>query len=277
MRFLYVCHGEALKALGSRAFVLGSAVVPLVFLIQVLGLALWSNLNPQLVGNEAQRVLSFPGATETLAELLGSFGRLAAAIGGSVLVGSEYTADMWKALIPRLASRSLLLAAKAVIGALTLLAITAAGLVIAALAWALGVALFGSVVLDRLSAPAAAAEALRIAGALVELSFYGALGMTAALITRSPLVGAIVAVVAPAPLYLVTFLGHLPALVLPNVHLQNLYAFTAGEAKLLAAAAAMFGTDVSPLLSLGVVALYVALLAALSCALLERRDFTGTR
>jgi ABC-2 type transport system permease protein len=220
----------------------------------------------------AREVLPWPHILEQSLKMSQVFGRLTVIILTASIVGGEYGYDTWKMLLPRRPGRGEFLAAKLgmslIAMALGLAAVVASfvvpGLVAARL---LGLEPVGGVNVGVVG--------WRFACFFLEASFYVAATLLASVLTRSTFGGILLGSALMLTLDLVGRAHPWLALVLPDMHLQNLQALLSGDSDLLDRVQMTFEREVSLATSAAVWALYVAAFLGAAFALFRRRDLAG--
>jgi ABC-type transport system involved in multi-copper enzyme maturation permease subunit len=257
----------------NQILVLGSVTL---LAVSFVGIALLGALQPARFLTSARIILPYPRNLSLIAQFAAGIGPLLATVFVATSVGSEYSGDAWKMLLPRYRSRSAFLLAKA-------------GVCIAAVALLLGALLAVGVPTSMLGAmalglPAAepvtlmglASHGRDVASTTVPMLLYGMAALFATVVTRSALAGAMVGffglqmVALLSPLY-----GRL-ALFMPYPHLTNITEhWVFRDPEMLRRVAADFSMPVSPLVSVVVIAGYCLALLAGAAVLFERRDLAS--
>lgn len=270
----YLWRAEWLKTrkrpvnIGMLALMLG--LLTAIFVIST-GLALY---DPATHLEEASGMLPWPFSLDMALDMSSELGVLLAIIFVANSVGSEYTRDTWKIILPRYGSRIAFIFTKMLALLVSLLLLTVLLAVWAVVLGALCTLILG---LDLTTASKLTfGELAWEQGASgIEIAFYSMLTMLATILMRSTIGGAVVGFIAPQVLNLFSFLSTTLALVLPVAHLENIGANSSGNDELVGMIAGMMGREVSAEVSLAVVLGYIALFIAVSLWVFKKRDMAG--
>jgi ABC-2 type transport system permease protein len=246
-------------------------VLALVYVI-VIGMAI-SDGEASATYAEVSRQLAFPNGMAIALQVLSALGALLSIVFVANIIGSEYTRDTWKMILPRRGNRLLFLSTKLLMGlfcmALLIVVMLLFGQV---LAW-IGVTILGG---DFGGSGSLAEQLKGVASTLMDMVFYGVLTLIAAVATRSTIGGIVVGFVAMQILGVASFLSKTAAKILPYAHLQNISAeWVTKRTEMKAQILQMFGGPISPVVSLVVVLGYIAVFIALAVWMFKTRDMAG--
>lgn len=227
----------------------------------------------------AQEQMRFPHGFRLPLATLNVLGSIIGIVFMANSIGSEYSGDTWKILLPRRGRRGDFIIAK-----LASCLFFMAGLIVTALVLGQALGLVGTAVLggklmsaDGFSPP----ELLRsVAPIVLEIAVYAALTLLVTIVTRSTVIGIVLGVVATLTFALASELFSFAACVLPTMHLRNLQAHCSpGEgtarSELLAQVTSSFGMEVSVGTSALVIVGYIVGCIAIALVVFHRRDVAG--
>jgi ABC-2 type transport system permease protein len=253
--------------------ILGITLVVLVALYAILtGMALYDGPN-SATHAEMTRMLAFPSGMGAAMQVLSALGSLLSIVFVANIIGSEYTRDTWKMILPRRGNRLAFLTTKLLMGLFCMALLIVIMLVLGqVLAW-IGLAVLGG----DFTGSGSLAEQLKAAfAALMDMAFYGVITLVAAVATRSTIGGIVVGFVSTQILGVASLLSKTAAKILPVAHLQNISAqWIMKQPEMTAQIEGMFGRPISPVVSLAVVLGYIAVLAAAGIWLFKTRDMAG--
>lgn len=220
----------------------------------------------------ARTFMPWPHVLESALNMLQFFGRVATITLTASIVGGEYGLDTWKMLLPRRPGRAAFLWTKL---GMSLVAVVLGTLVVVAsfvipsslTARLLGIEPAGTVELGKMG--------WRYAAFLLEVSFYVAVTMLAAVVTRSTFGGILLGLGVMFFLDLVGDASPSAALLLPAAHMDNLQALLSGDSKLLDQVQMIFEDEISLGASAAVWLVYVTTLLAAAFTVFRRRDMAG--
>ncbi|HEY1013719.1 MAG TPA: ABC transporter permease [Herpetosiphonaceae bacterium] len=239
------------------------------------GLALW-NGDPDMNHLEnARSVLPFPGGALLAANVLAGFSALLAIVFVANTVGSEYSRDTWKMIIPRQGNRLSFLLTKYLLGVVVIVAATFALMAITqVLAW-LGALVLG---IDLVSADIGgmlSTQGSEISAMLADMLFFSTFALLVTVASRSTVSGIVIGFIGMVLMKAIPGLSRYLALTLPTVHIDNVLGHWANMPTRVMGAEAAFHRVISPWSSLAVVLGYMALFIGVSCLLFKRRDMAG--
>jgi ABC-type transport system involved in multi-copper enzyme maturation permease subunit len=253
--------------------ILGISLVVLVALYAILiGMAIYDG--PGSATHAAMsRLLAYPSGMSAAMQALSAIGSLLSIIFVANIIGSEYTRDTWKMILPRQGSRLSFLTIKLLMGLFCMLLLIVAMLVVGQLLAWVGVALLGG---DFTGSGSLLDQIKAAFSTLMTMVFYGVLTLVAAVATRSTIGGIVAGFVASQVLGLASFLSTTAARILPVAHLQNISAqWVMKQPEMSAQVGQMFGGSISPAVSLAVVLGYIGAFAAAGVWLFRTRDMAG--
>jgi ABC-type transport system involved in multi-copper enzyme maturation permease subunit len=246
-------------------------VLALVYAIMI-GMAL-SEGSASPTYSIAREQLAFPNGMGIAMQILSALGSLLSIVFVANIIGSEYSRDTWKMILPRRGNRLLFLSTKLLMGLFCMALLIVIMLLLGqVLAW-VGVALLGG----NFGGSGSLAEQLKAASsALIDMVFYGVLTLVAAVATRSTIGGIVVGFVAMQILAVASFLSNAAAKILPYAHLQNISAeWVTKRPEMKAQVLQMFGGPISPAISLAIVLSYIAVFLGISVWMFKTRDMAG--
>jgi ABC-type transport system involved in multi-copper enzyme maturation permease subunit len=220
----------------------------------------------------ARAFMPWPHILEFAHRMLQIFGRVATIAVTASIVGGEYGLDTWKMLLPRRPGRAEFLWIKL---GMSLLAVVLGVLVVVAsfvipsslTARLLGIEPAGTVELAQVGG--------RYAAFFLEASFYVAVTLLAAVVTRSTFGGILLGLGVMFFLDLVGDAHPSLALALPSVHMDNLQAQLSGDTQLLDQVQMLFEDELSLRTSAAVWLVYVTTFLAAAFTVFRRRDMAG--
>lgn len=223
----------------------------------------------------ALAALPFPSGLIFPVQILSVIGSLLAIVFVANSVGSEYSRDTWKMILPRQGSRLSFLWTKLLMAVVCMVALIIVTIVMGQIAAWLGLLLLGGD-LVRSGGTMLAEQLQAVTYTLMQMILYGVMTLLAAVVTRSTIGGIVAGFVLAQVLGIIAFLSKVAALLLPTSHLQNLYAsWVIKEPAMIEQTTAMFGRTIAPALSLAVVLGYIAVFLGLSLWLFQKRDMAG--
>ena len=248
------------------------SIVVAFFLVISVG----AMLDPPRFRPLAMQIVPFPQCLTTIAEVAVIVGQLLAAVFVAQSIGSEYSQDTWKMILPRHGARLAFLVLKIGIAGLgmliVLLSMHVIGLLLSTLASAL-LGLHGTQTADSRSAP----ELLRsVAVTLLPMLLYGSVALCATIGTRSTIGGALISFFGLQTLALLSPFFGPAARLLPYPHLPNVIEhWVFRDAATLRQIDHDFGMPVAPWLSVVVVLGYCALAVLSAGIIFWKRDMHG--
>lgn len=253
--------------------ILGISLLVLIIVYAIIiGMALYEGQN-SLTYAEVRRQLAFPSGMGAAMQVLSALGSLLSIVFVANIIGSEYTRDTWKMILPRRGNRLVFLSTKLLMGLFCMALLIVTMLVLGqVLAW-VGVALLGG----EFGGAGSLAEQLKgVVSTLMDMVFYGVLTLVAAVATRSTIGGIVVGFVSSQILGVAAFLSTVAAKILPVAHLQNISAqWVFKQPEMNMQINQMFGGPISPMVSLAVVLGYIAVFIAVSIWMFKSRDMAG--
>ena len=246
-------------------------VLALVYAI-VIGMAISDGKASQTYA-EVSRQLAFPNGMAIAMQVLSALGSLLSIVFVANIIGSEYTRDTWKMILPRRGNRLLFLSTKLLMGLFCMALLIVVMLLLGqVLAW-IGVTILGS----EFGGSGSLADQLKAAfSTLMDMAFYGVITVVAAVATRSTIGGIVVGFVSTQILGVASLLSKTAAKILPVAHLQNISAqWVMKQPDMTAQVEGMFGGPISPMVSLAVVLGYIVALVAAGIWLFKTRDMAG--
>jgi ABC-type transport system involved in multi-copper enzyme maturation permease subunit len=261
-------------------WVLASIVLVILFIaFAALTVAALADPAGQGGGTSAQELMRFPHGFRLPLLVLNALGPIIGIVFMANSVGSEYSGDTWKTLLPRRGSRIDFIISKL---ASCLLFMT--GLIVTALGLGQALGLLGAAMLgdDLMSADSfALPELLRsLAPVVLQISVFAAITLLVTVLSRSAVLGSVFGVVGTLTFGVASGLSSVAARILPTMHLSNLQAhWLPGEgtakAELLAQVTSAFGMEVSVVGSALVIASYLVGCVAIALVVFHRRDVAG--
>ncbi|HYF62376.1 MAG TPA: ABC transporter permease [Herpetosiphonaceae bacterium] len=253
--------------------ILGITVVVLVALYAILtGMALYDGPG-SATHAEMIQMLGFPSGMGAAMQVLSGIGSLLSIVFVANIIGSEYTRDTWKMILPRRGNRLAFLSTKLLMGLFCMALLIVTTLVLGQLLAWIGVAILGG----SFTGPGTLADQLKAAfSALMDMAFYGVITLVAAVATRSTIGGIVVGFVSTQVLNVASMLSETAAKILPVAHLRNISAhWVFKQPEMDMQLNQMFGGLISPVVSLAVVLGYIAVLAAAGIWMFKSRDMAG--
>lgn len=225
--------------------------IPLYSALAVVGLSIFAPLvivglaviNPVEYAGVCSYWLSFPNSLFGYGQVLGVGGGLLTCLVAADTVGSEYAADTWKMILPRMKGRWTIVLTKlgVTLGLSTLFVLGGA-----ALYCLLGYAFLSLRGEAGLSAMRVAPRVIELSCQIVELEFYSVLAFCVALVSRSTVIGLAAGLFVPLLLPIFTF-GQISYL-MPNVHFMNILDHLVAPSQLIYVDV-LFGARVHPVIS----------------------------
>lgn len=275
--FMNLWRAEWLKT-RRRPANIGTLLVSLVIVVAVIVIfaivALAEGKGSQQY-TETLNSLAFPSGLQFPVQVLGFIGSLMGIVFMSNAIGSEYSRDTWKMILPRQGSRLSFLLTKLLMGLFCMVLMIVLTMVLGQLvAWVAVLMMGGDLV--QSGGITFADQIKGVSYTLMLMVFYGVLALLASVVTRSTIGGIVAGFVAAQILGVVAFISKAAALVLPVSHLQNLNArWLLKEPQLLEQVNNQFGRAIAPAVSLAVVLGYIAVFIAVSLWLFKKRDMAG--
>jgi ABC-type transport system involved in multi-copper enzyme maturation permease subunit len=222
---------------------------------------------------EVSQQLAYPNGMAIAMQILNVLGSLLSIVFVANIIGSEYTRDTWKMILPRRGNRLLFLSTKLLMGLFCMVLLIVVMLLLGqVLAW-IGLAVLGG---DFGGSGSLAAQLKAAASTLIDMVFYGVLTLVAAVATRSTIGGIVVGFVTMQVLGVASFLSKMAAKILPYAHLQNISAeWVTKRTEMKAQVLQFFGGPISPTVSLAVVLGYTAVFIAVAVWMFKTRDMAG--
>jgi ABC-type transport system involved in multi-copper enzyme maturation permease subunit len=230
-------------------------------------------------GASAQELMRFPHGFRLPLLVLSALGPIIGIVFMANSVGSEYSGDTWKVLLPRRGRRIDFIVGKLASGLFFM-----TGLIVGALVLGQALGLLGAAVLgdgltsgDSFSLP----ELLRsLAPVVLQIAVFAAITLLVTVLSRSAVLGIVFGFVCTLTFGAASALYPVAARILPNVHLSNLQARWQpdeghAKAEVLAQVTSSFGMEVTAVSSALVIAGYVVGCIAIALAVFHRRDVAG--
>jgi len=221
-------------------------------------------------------ILGYPYNLWAAARALAILGPVFAAAYVASVAGCEYTHGAWPTLLARTPSRTLVQLIKIGVLLTTLVVLVSLGI---------GTWLGSSTLVDvaiggaptepdeiTLATRGPAVSLAVIWVAMLTMIVYGSVTFLAIVLSKSAAGGLVTGVLAPLIFHIVR--SRLLAWVLPNVHLQNIFAHAVGDDVLIDGMTRLLGYDVPARASGAILAAMVALCLVSAAALFTRRDVT---
>lgn len=223
-----------------------------------------------------KRVLPFPNCLTMVAQIAAMVGPLVAPVFLAHSIGSEYSGDTWKMILPRHGSRLAFLITKlgiAVVGMiLVLLVMTVVG---SSIGW-LGSTLIGLTPAPDETVVQVGDYALGIAVTVFPMLLYGSVALLVAIATRSALGGALVSFFGLQTIALLSPLYGRLAMVMPYPHVPNIIErWSFRDVETLNRVTQELGMPTSPLVSMGIVLAYCTAAVVGAGWVFVRRDMAG--
>jgi ABC-2 type transport system permease protein len=276
-----LCRAEWIKTWKRPAnWVLALIVLGIVG-IAFAGLTLVGLADPADTSMEtpAEQLMMFPHGFKVPLVVLASLGSIIGIVFMANSVGSEYSGDTWKALLPRRGERSDFIISKLLNALLFVVGLIMAALVIGQLLGLLGTALIGG---ELVSSESFSLLPLvrSLTMVLLQIGVFAAITLLVTIVSRSTVLGIVFGVVGTVIFGVAAGLSTLAACILPNTHLGNLQAHwlhDEGTAKseLLAQITASFGMEMPVAVSALVIVGYMIGCIATALWVFRRRDMAG--
>jgi ABC-2 type transport system permease protein len=230
-------------------------------------------------GTPARELMRFPHGFRLPLMVLGALGTIIGIVFMANSVGSEYSGDTWKILLPRRGNRTEFILSKLASCLFFMTGLIVAALVLGQALGLLGAALLGEDLMsaDGFSVP----ELLRsLAPVVLQIAVYAAITLLVTVLSRSAALGIVFGFVSTLTFGIAAALSPVAARVLPALHLSNLQVHwqpDEGQAKaeLLAQITSAFGMEVTAVTSALVIAGYVVGCIAVALMVFHRRDMAG--
>lgn len=248
------------------------AAIILLFVSTIIGAV----VSPDRFLPNARRILPMPNGLLTITELLGSMGPIIAVIFMANSVGSEYSSDTWKMIMPRYGSRRAFIVAKILTGGAAMCLWIAILMIIGQLLGWVGAA-FLHITADQVTdRPDFAAYLRYLAIDMLQMTLYGMLAFVFAVTLRSTVVGVLGGFAAIFVLNVVAFIFRPLTLVLPSSHIQNIaFQWVLRDPIATEQLTSSFGFHISPLISFFVVLIYISIFIWSVLYIFQTRDIEG--
>jgi ABC-2 type transport system permease protein len=260
--------------------VLASIVLAIVCLsFAAVTLVAWAGTEGQAGGAVAQELLKFPHGFRLPLMVLSELGVIIGLVFMANSVGSEYSGDTWKVVLPRRGRRTDFLVSKMASALFFLAGLTLAALALGQVLGLAGAALVGDGLLSADSfSPVELLSSLTVV--LLKVAVFAALTLLVTVLSRSAVLGIVFGFVCTVTFGVAAGFSSFAARVLPSMHLVNLQAHwlpgkDTAKAALLAQVSEAFGTEVSAAGSALVVAGWIVGCVAIALAVFQRRDVAG--
>lgn len=268
MEFSYV-RAELVK-MRSRPVPMYSALVVggLAIFVPLVMVAL-AMLNPRQYASVCVYWLSFPNSLFGYGQALGLGGGLVTCLVAADSCGSEYAADTWKMILPRMRGRWTIVLTKlgTTVGLSTIIVV--GGAVVYCLAGYVCLSLRGEL---GSYAMRTTPRLIELSCQIIELEFYAVVAFCVALVSRSTVGGLIVGLLLPLLLPIFTF--RQIAYVMPNVHFMNIVDHLVAPAQLIYVDI-LFGQRTHPAISAAVLAGLAGMAVTAAGWLFSWRDIVG--
>jgi ABC-type transport system involved in multi-copper enzyme maturation permease subunit len=226
-----------------------------------------------------ERMMMFPNGLQLPLAVLAALGSIIGIVFMANSVGSEYSGDTWKALLPRRGNRSDFILSKVLCALVFMLALIATALVLGQALGLVGTALVGG---ELVSSESFTLLPLvrSLTMVFLQIAVFAAITLLVTIVSRSTTLGIVFGVVGTVIFGLAAGLSSLAALILPNMHLANLqghwlYEEGTAKAELLAQVTRSFGMEVAAAVSALVIVGYIVGCIALAVYVFRRRDMAG--
>jgi ABC-type transport system involved in multi-copper enzyme maturation permease subunit len=276
-----LCRAEWIKTWKRPAnWVLASIVLGIV-LITFAGLTLvgLSDGEDSSMATSAQQMMKFPHGFQVPLVVLTFLGSIIGIVFMANSVGSEYSGDTWKALLPRRGKRADFIISKLASGFVFMVGLIVLAMLVGQALGLLGAAVVGG---DLVSSESfSVLELLRpLTPVMLQVAVFAALTLLVTVVSRSTVLGIVFGVVGNATFGMAANLSSFAARILPNVHLSNLQAhWLPGEgavkSELVAQVTQSFGMEISVACSALVIVGYIVGCVALAMFVFQRRDMAG--
>jgi ABC-2 type transport system permease protein len=276
-----LCRAEWIKTWKRPAnWVLASIVLGIVLItFAALTLVGLSDGGDSSLGTPAQQLMMFPHGFQVPLVVLTFLGSIIGVVFMANSVGSEYTGDTWKALLPRRGKRTDFIISKLVNGLVFMVGLIVMAMVVGQVLGLVGAAIVGGELVS--SESFSLLELLRsLTPVLLQVAVFAALTLLVTIVSRSTVLGIVFGVVGNTTFGVAANLSSFAARILPNVHLINLQAnWLHGEgpvkSELLAGVTGSFGMEISAACSALVIVGYIVGSVAIALFVFQRRDMAG--
>lgn len=250
----------------SLAIVVGTYVV---FMIMM-------SSDPVKYGAMVTGSITMSNSFSAAGKLFSAVGVLFAIVFMATNVGSEYTSDTWKMILPRYGNRLSFLATKIVGGMIGMVVMFIVVTVVSiAFAW-LAFFVLGLPPEKFYDYVNLGDQFLVATIPMLQMLFYATLAMVATIMTRSITGGIIAGILFPQLLGLLGYISKSIIVYLPFQHVENIRSQWVTKNQVMTdAITAMFGQYISPELSLLIVVGYMALFAVGAGYIFRKRDIAG--
>lgn len=274
MMTLNLWRAEWLKARKRPANRIMLLFINLLAVLFVSGLVIYCKASGKL--GDASSILPFPKSLDIAINTVAGFSKLLTIVFVANAIGSEYSQDTWKMILPRYGSRSAFLVTKVFSGLVGMVVLFLSSTILwVSLSW-LGAQIVG---VESTISPASELVTTSLKTCVLtmfEMIFYGSLTFLATIATRSVIGGVIGGLVG---LTVLQIAGALPLKtlikMLPTTHLVNVSGHWLQSRPELAMMQALFGDQFNPQLSLAIVLAYILFLLGISLLIFQRRDIAG--
>jgi ABC-type transport system involved in multi-copper enzyme maturation permease subunit len=261
-------------------WVLASIVLGIVFICFAALTLVGLNGPDGSGGTPPERLMMFPHGFQLPLLVLTALGSIIGITFMANSVGSEYSGDTWKALLPRRGNRTDFIISKVVCALLFMLALSAAALVLGQTLGMVGTALIGGELVSFESfALLPLVQSLTIV--FLQIAVFAAITLLVTVVSRSTMLGVVFAFVCTMMFGMAVRYSAFAAFILPDAHMANLQAhwvFEEGTVKadLLAEVTRSFGGVQVPLFASALVIVgYIVGSIALAVWVFRRRDMAG--
>ena len=251
--------------------------IPVYSALAVVGLAIFAPLvivglaviNPVEYASVCAYWLSFPNSLFGYGQVLGVGGGLITCLVAADTIGSEYSSDTWKLILPRMRGRWTIVLTKLGLTVSLSTFFVMGGAVLYCFAGYLCLSFRGEV---ATYAVGTAPQLTKLACQVVELEFYSILAFCVALVSRSTVVGLVAGLF--VPLLLPTFTFGRISYVMPDVHFMNILDHLVAPSQLIYVDV-LFGARVHPVISAVVLVGLASIAVAAAGWLFSWRDIVG--
>jgi ABC-2 type transport system permease protein len=276
-----LCRAEWIKTWKRPAnWVLALIVLGIVLItFAALTLVGLSDGGESSMATPARQLMMFPHGFQVPLVVLTFLGSIIGEVFMANSVGSEYSGDTWKVLLPRRGKRTDFIISKLVNGLVFMVGLIVMAMLVGQVLGLVGAAIVGGELVssESFSLP----ELLRsLTPVLLQIAVFAALTLLVTIVSRSTVLGIVFGVVGNTTFGVAAGLSSLAARILPNVHLNNLQAhWLHGEgtvkSELLAGVTQSFGMEISVASSALVIVGYIVGCVAIALFVFQRRDMAG--
>lgn len=253
------------------------AIILITFVAQT-GIALYNGKEDTIGWAGAQFAMMFPNGFLFPSIILSAIGSMLAVVFMGNSIGSEYSRDTWKVLLPRRARRSDFIIVKIAICLLFMICLIIISLIFGQLMGLIGAAILGGTLFD-FDSFSLGTLLKSLIPVLLQLIVFSSITLLVTMAGRSTIMGIVFGIVGNTIFNLAMSFSTLAAKILPNAHISNLEAnwlYTGDEQKLMFEGVdRVFGTHISLSTSLMVVGAYIFGSIILGILLFQRRDMAG--